>query len=581
MSTTEDQHGALTNYIAYEDPDTQGNTRIGSLNFEQSVIQPLSFVSGTPISNLYQVIEVGESQIKATGETLPLSEVKILAPISGRDILAVGKNYSEHAKEFNSSGYDASDKVDQPTHPVIFTKRATSIIANGEPIFLHDGFTDTLDYEGEIGVIIGKSGFKISEVDASDYVWGYTIINDLTARERQRDHKQFFIGKSADTLCPMGPIAVPAKELPEVLRVQTHVNGEKRQDSTIQDLIFSVPFLIKILSEGMTLQAGDVIATGTPAGVGIGRTPPVFLKHNDVIEVSISGLGTLKNTVSRSEEHNRTLSKLVKTSNVPMCNMRAQESVLASLDHKKLNYKHIESASGSPIIFIHGLGSSSEYFSPLIANLALTETHSLHLMDLEGHGLSPTSAVSVLSISSFADDFHALASSAHLSQATIIAHDLGCSIAMELATRNPDFIAKLILLGPLHSSLPSTERSTYQAMATAVRRHGMSTITNIATSPKNYVATSAVRMALLGQDVEGYAKACTAIAEATEISIQGVIAKTLVVAGSEDKISPVSVCEDYAYKLGSNAQVKVLEHVGHWHIFEDLDGVSEAIKAFL
>lgn len=192
-----------TNYVAYSDPKALWQERIGHLDLQQSSIQPLSFKSGAPISNLYQVIEIGESSIQPSGEAIPLSSVELLAPIRGRDVLAVGKNYSDHAKEFNDSGYDSSDKVDQPTHPVIFTKRATSIIASGEPIFSHPGFTESLDYEGEIGVIIGKSGFRIKEADAMKHIWGYTIINDMTARERQRDHKQFYIGKSPDTFCPM------------------------------------------------------------------------------------------------------------------------------------------------------------------------------------------------------------------------------------------------------------------------------------------------------------------------------------------------------------------------------------------
>ena len=195
--------GDLTNYVAYLDPKALHQSRIGHLDLETSSIQPLSFASGTPLTNLYQVIEIGEAGIKPSGESIPLSSVQLQAPISGRDVLAVGKNYFEHAIEFNTSGYDSSDKTDQPTHPVIFTKRATSIIAHGEPIFPHPGFTDTVDYEGEIGVIIGKSGFKIEEEDAFQHVWGYTIINDMTARERQRDHKQFYIGKSPDTFCPM------------------------------------------------------------------------------------------------------------------------------------------------------------------------------------------------------------------------------------------------------------------------------------------------------------------------------------------------------------------------------------------
>lgn len=121
--------------------------------------------------------------------------VDILPPITGKDVLAVGKNYMDHAHEFNSSGYDSSDKEARPSHPVLFTKRASSIIAHDQSVYLDEDFTSTLDYEGEIGVIIGKGGYKISEADAMGHVWGYTIINDITARERQRDHKQFFIGR--------------------------------------------------------------------------------------------------------------------------------------------------------------------------------------------------------------------------------------------------------------------------------------------------------------------------------------------------------------------------------------------------
>lgn len=203
---------ALTNYIAHS--DSNGHARLGHLDAGNATIQPLSFASGTPITDLYQVIEVGEQNIIASGSPIPESSVTILPPISGRDVLAVGKNYAEHAKEFNSSGYDSSDKADLPSHPVIFTKRATSIVAHGEEIYLHPDFTDTLDYEGEIGVILGKAGFQIKEEDAMDYVWGYTIINDVTAREKQRDHKQFYIGKSADTPPSPPPPAQPSSPTP-------------------------------------------------------------------------------------------------------------------------------------------------------------------------------------------------------------------------------------------------------------------------------------------------------------------------------------------------------------------------------
>lgn len=189
-------------YAAFTQPGREG-PRIGHYDLNNKTIVPLSFASGTPITDLYQVIEAGASNIVAGGASIPVSEVKILAPIYGRDVLAVAKNYVEHASEFNNSGYDSSDKVALPSHPVIFTKRATSIIADGDEIHTHPEFTKTLDYEGEIGVIIGRRGFRIAEKDAMDYVWGYTIINDVTARERQRDHKQFYLGKSADSYCPM------------------------------------------------------------------------------------------------------------------------------------------------------------------------------------------------------------------------------------------------------------------------------------------------------------------------------------------------------------------------------------------
>lgn len=192
----------LNRYAAFVHLET-GVTQIGHLDSQAGTVQPLQFLSGSPVENLFQVIEAGSLPIIASGAAIPLASTKLLAPLSGHDILAVGKNYMDHAKEFNSSGYDSSDTVDRPSHPVIFTKRATSIIGDGDEIFLHPDFTNCLDYEGEIGVIIGKTCFRVSKENAMDYVWGYTIINDVTAREKQRDHKQFFIGKSADTFCPI------------------------------------------------------------------------------------------------------------------------------------------------------------------------------------------------------------------------------------------------------------------------------------------------------------------------------------------------------------------------------------------
>ncbi|KAJ3482594.1 hypothetical protein NLG97_g7527 [Lecanicillium saksenae] len=248
------QRSSAGNYVAFV--TAGGRPRIGTLDFNTSVITAVAYNSGAPVSSLYEVIELGDAAFTSTAETFPLDKVKLLPPLSGRDVLAVGKNYVEHAEEFHSSGFDSSDKNAQPTHPVIFTKRATSIIAHNDEIFPHPDFSTSVDYEGEIGVIVGKPGFRVAEADAMDHVWGYTIVNDMTARERQRDHKQFYIGKSADTFCPMGPVAVPKERLPETLALRTYVNGEKRQEADTSQLIFSVPFLINTLSEGSTLRAG-------------------------------------------------------------------------------------------------------------------------------------------------------------------------------------------------------------------------------------------------------------------------------------------------------------------------------------
>jgi 2-keto-4-pentenoate hydratase/2-oxohepta-3-ene-1,7-dioic acid hydratase in catechol pathway len=181
----------------------------------------------------------------------------------------------------------------------VFSKATTSVVGSGAVVDPHHGVTRELDYEGELAVIIGPGGRGISREQAFDHVWGYTIVNDVTARDLQRDHKQWLLGKSLDTHCPMGPWAVTADEITDVgtLEVETTVNGERRQLAPVKDLIFDIPELIATISAGITLLPGDVIATGTPAGVGIGFSPPRFLTSGDVVEVSITGLGTLTNPV--------------------------------------------------------------------------------------------------------------------------------------------------------------------------------------------------------------------------------------------------------------------------------------------
>jgi len=232
-----------------------------------------------------------------------LDQVRLLAPIPTprRDLFAVGKNYREHVAEFGRSGYDQPDRSEAlPEHPVVFTKATTSVIGPYDDILPHHGVTSELDYEAELGVIIGRGGRGISRDEAFAHVWGYTIIDDFTARDLQRRHKQWAIGKSLDTHCPMGPYAVSADEIADVtaLQVQSFVNGEPRQNALVKDLIFDIPELIAVISAGITLQPGDIIATGTPAGVGIGFDPPKFMVSGDVIEIAITGLGAQRNRIA-------------------------------------------------------------------------------------------------------------------------------------------------------------------------------------------------------------------------------------------------------------------------------------------
>jgi 2-keto-4-pentenoate hydratase/2-oxohepta-3-ene-1,7-dioic acid hydratase in catechol pathway len=227
---------------------------------------------------------------------MPLSSMRLLAPLRPpNNVMCVGKNYVEHAREFARSGFDGSQKQTVPDHPVIFTKSLSSIVGPGDPVTVSADVTGTSDYEGELGVVIGAGGTGIDASSAFDHVYGYVVVNDMTIRELQKRHIQFFMGKSAATYCPMGPCIVTADEISDITaaRVRTSVNGQLRQDAPVSDLIFDIPRLIATISSTVRLEPGDVIATGTPAGVGLGFSPPRFLSAGDVVTVTIDGVGTL------------------------------------------------------------------------------------------------------------------------------------------------------------------------------------------------------------------------------------------------------------------------------------------------
>lgn len=226
-------------------------------------------------------------------------EVTLLAPIPNpmQDVICLGMNYQKHKTE--AEQFDAQAFTREKARAVYFSKRATHCPGPDAPIPGHFDIVDSLDYETELAVILGKDAVNVSEEDAFDYVFGYTIVNDVSARNLQTGHKQWYFGKGLDGFTPMGPCIVTKDEFaqPPALAIRTWVNGELRQDAVTDELIFGIRHIIHELSQGMTLKAGAVIATGTPAGVGMGFDPPKFLEKGDVVTCQIVGIGTLENTV--------------------------------------------------------------------------------------------------------------------------------------------------------------------------------------------------------------------------------------------------------------------------------------------
>ncbi|MCK5129275.1 MAG: fumarylacetoacetate hydrolase family protein [Clostridiales bacterium] len=232
-------------------------------------------------------------------EGIPFVDVTLLSPIvnPSRNVFCVGKNYIDHIKELEQ--FDTQQFKLNEERPIFFTKCTTSVMGPYDNIPLHEGITEAVDYEAELAIIIGKEGINIKREDALEHVFGYTVLNDVTARDLQKAHKQWFKGKSLDGFCPMGPWIVTRDEIrdPQNLDISTYVNDEVRQSSNTQNMIFDIATLIEWLSQGITLKPGDILATGTPSGVGLGMYPPQFLKSGDVVQITVQDIGTIKNRV--------------------------------------------------------------------------------------------------------------------------------------------------------------------------------------------------------------------------------------------------------------------------------------------
>ena len=282
---------------------TQKRIEVGVLSQDGSAITPFDIPPQRAAGGLLALLEGDQAlqPLRDVDHPLNSRDVELLAPMPRprRNIFCVGKNYFAHIEEIAKAGFDTTGGGSEaPEAPILFSKLPECVIADGDAI-MHDAqVTKELDYEAELAVIIGRAGRAIPQVDALDYVWGYTIINDVTARDVQKRHKQWLLGKSQDTFCPMGPFAV-TRDLLDLSNtpIRCWVNGELRQDGNTELLMFNVPTLIESISAGITLCPGDIIATGTPAGVGAGFDPPRFLKSGDRVRIEIPPIGVLENPV--------------------------------------------------------------------------------------------------------------------------------------------------------------------------------------------------------------------------------------------------------------------------------------------
>ncbi|GAA5838815.1 hypothetical protein JCM11251_006748 [Rhodosporidiobolus azoricus] len=575
-------------FLAYKS-SAQAGKRIGLVNATADQVTPLNYPSGRPVTDLHELIRDWD---QVSDNLLPgspveaIGSVEVLAPLTGRDVLCVGKNYKDHAREFQRSGFDSSDKNEQPDFPVIFTKRATSIIGTNAEIYPHPQVTDTLDYEGELGVIIGVSGTGIKKEDAWKHVWGVTIINDVTARERQRDHKQFYIGKSLDTFCPMGPYAVHASNVDwNDLVVETRVNGEVRQHEKTTELIFDIPTLIETCSMGITLQAGDVIATGTPAGVGIGKNPPIYLKSGDLVEVEITGLGVLSNVVGSASAPPPAVDPI--TPPATLSQAAAPDGKLITLKSGVRVHAEVANADAKQTaIFIHGLGGSSTNYGALIEQLELAKSHRVITFDFEGHGLSPLSGED-LSVEGLASSVGEVLDNFGADKAVVFGHSLGGLIATTFASKYPERVEKLVLIGPVKQFAPGGV-TALTGRAGTVREGGLvsvaSTVATAGVSAKTassrYLVKSAVLASLLTTPAEGYAQACLAAAGAKDPDYTKITAPTLIISGSEDKTAPKPTI-DFLKDAIKGSKVVEISDVGHWIQVEDHEAVAKAVKDFL
>lgn len=271
--------------------------RLGLVSSDGRYVRPLSTDCDRRPDGLLGLITWLQSggELPPAGKPLPVDQVELQAPFIRfrRNLWCVGRNYRAHAKELAGSVFR---KGEEDGWPIVFTKVPEAVVGPYAQVQLPTDVSDQIDYEAELAVVIGRGGRNIARAEAMKHVFGYTIVNDVTARDVQMRHQQWDLGKNFDGFCPMGPWVVTADELDgQGTRVRCWVNGELRQDGRTADMIFGIPTLIETVSRGITLHPGDVIATGTPAGVGMGMQPPRWLRSGDVVRIEIEGIGAIEN----------------------------------------------------------------------------------------------------------------------------------------------------------------------------------------------------------------------------------------------------------------------------------------------
>jgi 2-keto-4-pentenoate hydratase/2-oxohepta-3-ene-1,7-dioic acid hydratase in catechol pathway len=278
-----------------------GVLHAGTASADGRELTPLAVADATlGALPLIQALSRGEALPAVAGPRLPTEAARLVSPLPKplRSVFCVGRNYRAHAAELAGTVFQSAKGGDVGEWPIVFTKFAQCVVGPFDAVKLPGAqVSQQIDYESELAVVIGKAGINIPKSRAMEHVFGYTVVNDVTARDVQMRHSQWDLGKSFDTFCPMGPFIVSADECDGThTRVRGWVNGQLRQDGHTRDLIFDISSLIQTCSRGITLHPGDVIATGTPAGVGMGMNPPQWLKAGDVVRVEIDGIGAIENT---------------------------------------------------------------------------------------------------------------------------------------------------------------------------------------------------------------------------------------------------------------------------------------------